>query len=107
MTRSSTEAEYRCLVQTAAEVTWLCSLLHDLHVPLSSIPLIWCDNVSAISLAFNPVFHAQTKHIEIDYHFVRKKVAQKQLDVRFISTLDQVADIYLQKVSIPVVFVIS
>lgn len=94
--RSSTEAEYRCLAQTAAEVTWLCSLLRDLHIPLSSIPLIWCDNVSAISLAFNPVFHARTKHIEIDYHFAHEKVAQKQLEVRFISTLDQVADIFLK-----------
>ena len=92
--RSSTEAEYRCLAQTAAEVTWLCSLLRDLHIPLSSIPLIWCDNVSAISLTFNPVFHAQTKHIEIDYHFVREKVTQKQLEVRFISTLDQLVDIF-------------
>ena len=92
--RSSTEAKYRCLAQTAAEVTWSCSLLRDLHIPLSSIPLIWYDNVSAISLAFNPVFRARTKHINIDYHFVREKVAQKQLDVRFISTLDQVADIF-------------
>ena len=92
--RSSTEAEYRYLSHIAAEVTWLCSLLCDLHIPLSTIPVIWCDNVSAISLAFNPVFHARTKHIEIDYHFVCEKVAHKLLDVRFLSTLDQVADIF-------------
>lgn len=94
MAHSSTEAEYRCLAHTAAEVTWLCSLLCDLHIPLSTILVIWCDNVSAISMAFNPVFHARTKHIEIDYHFVREKVAHKQLEVRFISTLDQEADIF-------------
>ena len=92
--RSPTEAEYRCLAHTAIEVTWLCYFLRDLHIPLSTILVIWCDNVSAISLAFNPVFHARTKHIEIDYDLVCEKVAHKQLEVRFISTLDQVVDIF-------------
>ncbi|XXG40079.1 hypothetical protein AAC387_Pa01g0881 [Persea americana] len=82
--QSSTKAEYCCLAR---------SLLRDLYILLSSIPLIWCDNVHAISLAFNLVFHAWTKHIEIDYHFVCEKVTQKQLEVRFVSTLDQVAHI--------------
>ena len=97
--RSSIEAEYRCLAHTVAELTWLCFLLRDLHIPLSEIPLIWCDNVSAISLAFNPVFHARTKHDEFDYHFVREKVACKQLDVRFVSSIDQIADIFTKGLS--------
>lgn len=94
VSRSSTEAEYRCLAHTTAELYWLCSLLKELQVPLVMAPIIWCDNISAIALAFNPVFHARTKHIEIDYHFVREKVAHKQLDIRYISSIDQVADIF-------------
>ena len=38
---------------------------------LSKVPDLWCDDISAISLASNPVFHAHTKHVEIDYHYIR------------------------------------
>ncbi|XP_028082737.1 uncharacterized protein LOC114284061 [Camellia sinensis] len=55
--RSSTEAEYRSLAQATAKVSWLKMLIADMHVPLS-IPTVWCDNISAISLVSNPVFQA-------------------------------------------------
>jgi hypothetical protein len=68
------------------ELVWLHQLLRELHVPLVSNPVLWCDNLGATFLAFNPVFHARTKHIEIDYHFIREKVTNKQLDVQFTSS---------------------
>ena len=43
--------------------------------------MLWCDNMGAISLAENPVFHAKTKHIEIDVHFVREKVPSKEVEL--------------------------
>ena len=73
MSHSSTEAEYRALAMLTAEIYWLYMLFKDLQVPLTTIPTIWCDNLGAIALASNPVYHARTKHIEVDYHFIREK----------------------------------
>ncbi|XP_019158230.1 PREDICTED: uncharacterized protein LOC109154957 [Ipomoea nil] len=92
--RSSTEAEYKALADVAAEVTWLVSLLREIGFPPDSAPGLWCDNLGATYLCANPVFHARTKHVEIDYHFVRDKVAKKELQVHFIFTKDQLADIF-------------
>jgi hypothetical protein len=61
-------------------------------VKLREKPHLWCDNLGAMFLSANPVFHARTKHIEIDYHFVRERVADNHLDIKFISTKDQIAD---------------
>ena len=55
---SSTEAEYRALTSTAVELAWLCTLFKELRLFLPHIPILWCDNNSAIALASNPVFHS-------------------------------------------------
>ena len=98
VSRSSTEAEYRQLAYTAAEISWLRSLLKDLGVSTTT-PIIWRDNISSISLASNPVFHARTKHLLVDYHYVRDKVVCKELDVSYICTTDQVADVFTKGLS--------
>ncbi|KAL4014841.1 hypothetical protein IC575_027059 [Cucumis melo] len=93
VSRSSTEAEYRSLATTTVDLYWIRQLVCDLHVPLKTSPTLWYDNVSAISLAHNPIFHARTKHIKIDYHFVWKKVLRKDISFRYISSNNQLADI--------------
>ncbi|WMV07775.1 hypothetical protein MTR67_001160, partial [Solanum verrucosum] len=92
--RSSAEAEYRALASTAAEMTWILYLLHDLGVFLRSVPTLYCDNMSALYMTVNPVMHARTKHVEMDYHFVREKVARGQLLTQFVTSKDQLADIH-------------
>uniref|UniRef100_A0A2N9IQM4 Integrase catalytic domain-containing protein n=1 Tax=Fagus sylvatica TaxID=28930 RepID=A0A2N9IQM4_FAGSY len=91
---SSTESEYRALAFASAELCWIRTLLKDLGIFISATPILWCDNVSALAIASNPVFHARTKHIEVDFHFVRERVLRKDLLVKFVSTVDQLADIF-------------
>lgn len=92
VSRSSTEAEYKALANATAEIIWVQSMLKELDIKSSKAPCLWCDNLGAIYLSANPVFHARTKHIEIDFHFVRERVASKMLDIRFINSSDQVPD---------------
>lgn len=73
VSRSIAEAEYRVVAHVVAEFYWLRQLLHELHHPLSSATVVYCDNVSAIYMSSNPVQHRRTKHIEFDIHFVRKR----------------------------------
>ncbi|GKE24856.1 retrovirus-related pol polyprotein from transposon TNT 1-94 [Tanacetum coccineum] len=95
------EAEYKALADTVAELTWLQALLNELKIRSSSTPILWCDNLGATYLSANPIFHARIKHVEIDYHFVREKVAQGDLQVQHISTYDQIADIFTKPLPTP------
>jgi histone deacetylase 1/2 len=92
VSRSSTEAEYKALANATAEFMWIQKLMKELKISHPPIARLWCDNIGARYLSANPVFHARTKHIEIDFHFVRERVAQKLLDIRYIHTNDQLAD---------------
>jgi hypothetical protein len=90
--RSSTEAEYKSLANATAEVFWIQSLLVELGAEQKQIPCLWCDNLGATYLSANPVFHACAKHIEIDFHFVRERVAKRLLQVQLIPSQEQIAD---------------
>ena len=94
VSRSSTEAEYIALAITTIEVYWWRMLFCESQFSLLHAPVLWCDNISALALASNPVYHARTKHIEIDYHFVCEKVLNRDILIKFISTNDQLADIF-------------
>jgi hypothetical protein len=74
--RSSTEAGYKALANATAEIIWIQTLLDELGVSHPPVVALWCDNLGATYLSANPVFHAHTKHIEVDYHFVRESSSE-------------------------------
>jgi hypothetical protein len=90
---SSAEAEYRAVAHVVAECCWLRQLLQELHISIPLATVVYCDNVSTIYMAANPVHHHHTKHIKIDIHFVREKVALGQFRVLHVPSAYQFADI--------------
>ncbi|GJT53091.1 ribonuclease H-like domain-containing protein [Tanacetum coccineum] len=94
LNRSSVEAKYRGVVNAVAESCWLRNLLRELHTPLSSATLVYCDNVSVVYLSSNPVQHQRKKLIEIDIDFVRDLVAAGQVQVLHVPSHYQFADIF-------------
>ncbi|KAK2969975.1 hypothetical protein RJ640_008315 [Escallonia rubra] len=94
VTLSSTEAEYAAATMATQECVWLKRLINDIYAKVDYVIPIHCDNESAIKLAENPVFHARTKHIEVQHHFVREKVLEQEIALEKVRTGDQVADIF-------------
>ena len=101
VSRSSAEAEYRAVANAAAECCWLRNLLRELHVHIDKATVIYYDNVSAVYLSENPVHHRRTKHVELDIHFVREKVALGQFRVLHIPTERQIADVMTKGLPTP------
>jgi hypothetical protein len=94
VSRSSVEAEYRVVANDVAEASWMRQLLHELYNPLQRATLVYCDNISVVYLSTNPVQHQCTKHVEIDLHFVRERVAAGVVRVLSVPTTLQFADIF-------------
>ncbi|WJZ84244.1 hypothetical protein VitviT2T_003857 [Vitis vinifera] len=91
--RSPTEAEYRSVANTVAELNWVSFLLCDLGIQLPTCPIIYCDNVGATQVCSNPVFHSRMKHVALDFHFIRDQVQKGILRVAHVSSTDQLADL--------------
>lgn len=102
VSRSSTEAEYKALSSTTIELDWIQQLLTFLQIKLLYTFILFCDYLSAIALFFNLIQHQRKKHIEIDVHFVRERVATKKLLVQFVSSSKQFADILTKGLSSPI-----
>jgi hypothetical protein len=88
------ESEYKALANATVDILWIQSSLKELEIFLQSAPILFCDNIGATYLTSNPVFHARTKHVAIDYHFVRDLVAQTSLTVKFLLSKDQLVDVF-------------
>ena len=101
ISRSSTEAEYKALANATTELIWVEALLKELGVSLKERPFLWWDNLGATYLYANPIFHARTNHIEIDFYFVGERVDNKLLDIRFISSKYQIADGFTKALPVP------
>jgi histone deacetylase 1/2 len=101
VSHNSTEAEYKAVGDATAEIIWVQSLLQELGLSQPQPPILWCDNIGATYFSANPVFHARMKHIEVDYHFVRERMSQKRLLIKFISYKDQLADIFTKHLPLP------
>jgi transposase InsO family protein len=93
---SSAEAEYRALASATRELQWMCFLLHDLQQSPSRLPVLYCDNQSALHISANPVFHERTKHLDIDCHLVREKLQAGVMRLLPVSSHNQTADFLLR-----------
>lgn len=96
---SSTEAEYKAVAATTAEIIWIKNLLIELGVQLARSPVIYCDNLSATHLSANPVFHSRMKHLALAFYFIREQVQSGTLRVTHDSTKDQLADFLTKPLS--------
>jgi hypothetical protein len=90
---STAEAEYMAISATAQEVKWITQLLHELKLPLKSPVKLLCDNRAAIAISNNDVNHGRTKHIDIRHHYIRELTKNNEVEISWIDTNNQLADI--------------
>jgi hypothetical protein len=90
---STAEAEYIAAASGCTQLLWMRQTLKEYGVNCVKVPLI-CDNESAIKIAYNPVQHSRTKHIEIRNYFIRDHVAHGDIELAYVCTKDQLADIF-------------
>ena len=91
---SSAEAEYIAATDAACESVWLRRILSDMQQSEEMPTIIYCDNMSAIAMTKNMVFHSRTKHIELRHHFIRKLVQEEEIQLNFVNTNEQLADVF-------------
>lgn len=94
ISHSSAGAEYRAMVVTICELTWLISLLQDLGVYNLCPVILSCDNQVALHIVVNLVFHESTEHIEINCHLVHEKIQSSILRTSYIPTSHQITDLF-------------
>ena len=99
--RSSAEAEYQVMALATCELIWLKHLLQELIFGKDEQMKLICDNQAALHISSNLVFHEKTKHIEVDCHFIREKIATGCMTTSFVNSNDQLADIFTKSLRGP------
>ncbi|CAN0886875.1 Retrovirus-related Pol polyprotein from transposon TNT 1-94 [Linum grandiflorum] len=99
VSKSSTEAEYRSMSEVSSEMVRLQRLFQELGVSCKLPMQVYGDNTSAIQIAINPVLHDRTKHIEVHVHYIRQLVTEGVIQISYLSTEDQTADVLTKAVS--------
>ena len=94
MAKSSAEAEYRAMALATCELIWQGHLLQELRFENDEQMKLICDNQAALHITSNPVFHERTKHIEVDCHFIREKIASGCMTTSFVNSNYQLVDIF-------------
>nr|GEY63462.1 ribonuclease H-like domain-containing protein [Tanacetum cinerariifolium] len=98
---SNVEAEYHGVANVIVETSWICNLLRELYTPLFTATLVYCDNVSVVYMSVNLIQHPHTKHIKIDIHFLRDKVAAGHVRVLHVPSRFQYAYILTKGLPYP------
>ncbi|KAE8258945.1 hypothetical protein A4X09_0g7837 [Tilletia walkeri] len=101
---SSVESEYVALTEAGKEAVWLVRAMSDYGIPDKHPVLIRGDNQGALALAQNPGYHRRTKHIELRYHYIRSLKTQGTVDLEYVDTHNQTADILTKPVPAPVLY---
>ena len=91
--RSSAEAEFRAMTHGICELIWIKIILSDLGIKWREPMKLYCDNKSTISIAHNPVQHDRTKHVEVDWHFIKEKLENGLICTPYIPTKGWLGDI--------------
>nr|GFB34381.1 copia protein [Tanacetum cinerariifolium] len=91
--KSTSEAEYVSLSACCAQVLWMRTQLTDYGFHFDKIPM-YCDSKAAIAISCNPVQHSCTNHIDVRYHFIKEKVEKGIVELFFVRTEYQLADMF-------------
>ena len=81
------------MTRACCELTWLRYLLRDLGILYQEVALLYCDNKVALHIAANPIFHERARHIEMDCHYIRDKIQDGYVIIRFMSSANQLANV--------------
>ena len=99
--RSGAEVEYRAMALVTCELIWLKQLIQELRFGNDGQMMLVCDNQATLHITSNLIFHERTKHIEVDYHFIREKIASGCMTTSFVNSSEQLADIFTKSLRGP------